>query len=202
MIDKSKLHHYWNLWRKPSLIILTAGLLIFGTIAVFSLRQNNLTMLKLKQAVIVADEQNGDIETSLKKLRNYVNNHMNTKMRSDDVTEPPVRLVNQFNKLIEAEQARIAAAGNDTGLYKEIQARCASSSRRVTDQAQCIQEYIAAQQGQIAAFSLPPKELYTFDFASPRWSFDVAGLSLVLAGVFGAALVIRLVAGALIKRSL
>lgn len=201
-INKSKLHHYWIIWRKPSLILMVLGFIIFGTVAVFSLKQNNQTMLNLKQAVVDADSQNGDIEGALKELRDFVNSHMNTKMRSDDSSEPPVQLVNQFNKLLEAEQARIAVEGSDNGLYREIQDRCTASSTRVTDQAQCIQEFISAQSGQIKGFEMPLKELYTFDFASPRWSPDLAGISLLMACVFAIGLLVRLVAGFFIKRAL
>ena len=46
----------------------------------------------------------------------------------------------------------------------------------------CLQEYVTAN----AAKEKPvPDELYKFDFVSPTWSADLAGVSLVVSVIFG-----------------
>jgi hypothetical protein len=200
-MDKGKLHHYWIAFRKPSLYILIACTVFFSALAIYSLRANNLKMLQLKNAVYVADEQNGDIEGALQELRSYVNGHMNTQLRSPDATEPPIQLINQFNRYIEAEQAKVA--NQDTNqIYKDAQAQCETGAIPLTARAQCIQDYIIANGGNTAVLVIPPKELYTFDFVSPLWSPDIAGFSIILAILSGVLLVLRLIIGRILKHEL
>lgn len=197
-MDKRKLHHYWIVFKKPSLYIIIASCILWTGIATVALRQNNLTMLELKQAVYVADEQNGDIEAALQELRSFVNSHMNTRMRSSDATEPPVQLVHQFDRFVAAEQAKLA--NQDTNkVYRDAQSQCENGNIPLTARAQCMQEYILANSSGQIELSLPPKELYTFDFASPSWSPDLAGIAIVFAVISYTALCIRLIAGRLLK---
>lgn len=201
MINKSKAHHYWKAIRRPSLFVIVAGFVLFSALSIYGLRINNTRMLELKQAVFTADEQNGDIEAALQNLRNHVNSHMNTQLRAPDATEPPIQLVNQFNRYVQAEQLKLA--NQDTNkVYQDAQARCETGAIPLTARAQCIQEYIIANGGNAPQLSLPPKELYTFDFASPKWSPDLAGISIVLAITFFILLVIRLIVGRYMKREL
>lgn len=200
-MNKAKLHHYWVALRKPSLYFLLAGTLLFSILAVYGLRANNLRMLELKQAVYVADEQNTDIEAALQNLRSFVNSHMNTQLRSKDATEPPIQLLHQFNRYVEAEQARLASQDGNK-VYRDAQAQCETGAIPLTARAQCIQEYILNHGGTIEQLTIPPKELYTFDFVSPRWSPDLAGISLILAVIFAILLGLRLIAGRIIKHEL
>jgi hypothetical protein len=158
-------------------------------------------MLQLKEAVYIADEQNGDIEGALQELRSFVNTHMNTQLRSPDATEPPIQLINQFNRYIEAEQAKLSNQDSNQ-VYRDAQARCETGAIPLTARAQCIQEYIVANGGNVNQLTIPPKELYTFDFVSPRWSPDVAGISIVLATLGGILLIIRLIIGRVLKNEL
>ena len=200
-MDKAKLHHYWIAFKKPTLYFLLASTIIWSAVAVYSLRANNLKMIELKQAVYVADEQNGDIEAALRELRDFVTSHMNTQMRGPDASEPPIQLVNQFNRLVQAEQARLASQ-DASQVYRAAQQACETGTIPLTARAQCIQEYVLANGGQIAESSLPPKELYTFDFASPRWSPDLAGIALALALLSAVLLVVRLIVGRMAKLQL
>ena len=195
---KAKLHHYWIALKSPILYIILSCAVLFSFITIYALRANNLKMLELKQAVIVADQENGDIESALQNLRNFVNGHMNTQLRNKDATEPPIQLINQFNRYITAEQQKIQ--NQDTNkVYRDAQAECENGSIPLTARAQCIQEYVLSRGGNINEFTMPAKELYTFDFASPKWSPDFAGISLVLAIIFWILLIIRLLLGRIMK---
>ena len=197
-MDKSKIHHYWVKYRYLSLYIPIAILLVSSTVAVFGLRSNNLTMLSLKEAVIQADANDGDVEKALQDLRAFVNAHMNTRLRSNDSSEPPIQLVNRYEKLVALQQANNITNDKVQALLAQGQAQCASVA--VSLRNQCIKDYFVANGSEDSYIQLPPKELYTFDFASPRWSPDRAGISILVAAFSLVIIIIRLIAGAIIKR--
>lgn len=157
-------------------------------------------MLRLKNDVFFADEQNGDVETALQKLRTYVFSHMNTDLRGGSgSTEPPIQLIHRFNRAVAAEKARISAQSTQAAvIYTEAQNQCENPNIPLTARAQCIQDYVTTNGKGIEQLKLPPKEYYTFDFVSPYWSFDLAGMSLIFAVVFAVAAVIKLVVGLLL----
>lgn len=200
-MDIGHLHHYWIKYRFISLAIPIFLVVFFGSITVWQLRANNLKMLELKQAVIKADEQGGDVESALNNLRLFVYGHMNTRLRPVGSSEPPIQLINRYNQLVAAEQARIASiSASSSDLYQQAQAECNTPDVSLSMRNQCVKDYYVTHGGGGSYVKLPPKELYTYDFASPKWSFDVAGISLVLAIISVVFLIIRLVAGFIIKR--
>ncbi len=167
-------------------------------LSVWALRQNSLHMVELRDAVVAADANNGDVEKALKDLRNYVGRHMNTNLRSKSqfaTNEPPIQLVNAYNKAVREAQEKAAQANGNTALYAEAEANCTSRGVPLTAIAQCIQDYIAARTNnpnpQVAAKI--PKELYTYDFISPKWSPDLAGFSVLTTIGFALLLLERLI---------
>jgi hypothetical protein len=197
-MDKGKLHHFWIKYRYITLFVPVALIIISLLIATFSLRDNNLKMLELKEAVISADANDGDVEKALQDLRAHVNSHMNTRLRPQGSTEPPIQLVNRYEKLVALQQANANVDSTVQRLLQEGQAQC--SSLAVSLRNQCIKDYFVANGGGEAFIKLPPKELYTFDFASPTWTPDRAGLSLLVLAVSTVLLILRLLAGVVIKR--
>ena len=199
-MTKHQLYGYWNRIKDSSLVILIAIVLVSGLVSVFALRANNQHMLELKNAVYAADQNDGDIETALLELRHHVYSHMNTSLRSGaNSNEPPIQLVNKFNRIVAAEQARVASLNNSAKVYAEAQARCEKASVPLTTRAQCIQDYVSVNGSGVQQLNLPPKEFYTFDFASPVWTPDIAGISLLVFFVALALLVIRILAGFILK---
>lgn len=182
-LDKRDLRHYlkrlqhFNVWYFLLLAV------IFGLLSVYSLRQNNLTMLRLRDKVTLADQQNGDVETALRDLRQYVYGHMNTNLSSGaNAIKPPVQLKYRYERLVQAEKDRVSAEA--AKVYTDAQTTCenlfpgsVSGGPRVP----CIENYVASHQvtEQVIADSL-----YKFDFVSPAWSPDLAGWSLVLSALF------------------
>ena len=201
LMDKERLHHYWIKYRYITLIIPIIMLVFFGSLAVWQLRANNLKMLQLKQAVITADEQGGDVEKALTDLRLFVYGHMNTRLRAPGSSEPPIQLINRYNQLVATEQARIANISSvSSDLYQRAQTECNKPEISLSVRNQCVKDYYVANGGGGSYIKLPPKELYTYDFASPRWSPDLAGISVALAASSLLLLIIRLVLGFIIKR--
>jgi len=200
---KSKIYGIWHRIKGLSLVTIVVVFVASGTISVIALRANNLHMTQLRQAVYIADQQNGDINKALNNLRAYVYGHMNTNLRSgSNSNEPPIQLVNQFNRDVTAERQRIAALGSADKVYVEAQTKCEKAGVPITARAECIQNYVTVNGKGIPQLNLPAKEVYTFDFASPVWSPDLAGWSLVLTVLFGLLLLARLIAGFIIKRYL
>lgn len=165
--------------------------LIFTGIAVLSLRNNNLTAIKLRDEVLKVDKQNGDTETALRNLREFVYGHMNTGLSSGASSiQQPVQLKYRYERLVQAEKDRVSQLNSK--IYSEAQAVCEqqfpaglSGSGRIP----CIQSYVSSH----GVIEQPiPDNLYKFDFVAPFWSPDLAGWSLLLAAVFFAVFVLRL----------
>lgn len=163
--------------------------LISGVICVSALRQNNLNMVKLRNQVFAADKANGDVETALRNLREYVYSHMNTNLSSGNSIKPPIQLKYRYDRLVAAEKKRV---GEDaTSVYNKAQKYCESFiSHSVFGGAniQCVQNYVKSHGAQEINI---PDSLYKFDFVSPTWTPDLAGISLVATVVFFLLFVVR-----------
>lgn len=180
-MDRTFLQRFWRRLKPIKTPYLVMAFLLVGTLCAFSLRSNNLTMVKLRNEVYRADADGGDVVAALQTLRRYVGQHMNTNLAaSTSGVYPPIQLKNTYERLKKAEQERVAK-DNDT-IYNQAQTHCEqlypdsfSGGPRVP----CVRQYIADHP--IAAAKIIPDALYKFDFISPRWSPDLAGWSLVVA---------------------
>ncbi len=84
---------------------------VFALLAVYGLRSNYATMTVLRQAVYTADEQNGDVEGALAKLRAHVYGHMNTNLNSgSNAIKPPIQLKARYERLTAGDQERTKQA--------------------------------------------------------------------------------------------
>ena len=143
-----------------------------------ALRQNNLEMAHLRDAVYAADKNGGDVQKALQDLQLYVTSHMNTDLSGGpNAPYPPIQLKYTYDRLVTA--AGHAASEANSKIYTDAQAYCErqnsvdfSGRNRVP----CIQQYV-----QTHGVSPPtiPDSLYKFAFLSPVWSPDLAGWSLI-----------------------
>jgi hypothetical protein len=162
-------------------------------ISVLSLRHNNQTMVKLRDQVYAADKNNGDINGALNNLRRYVYGHMNTDLSSgNNNIKPPIQLKYTYQRLYDAQANQIQTSNQQ--LYTDAELYCQSINNAYfgTTRVPCVQNYVI-NHGLKAANITIPAGLYEFDFASPSWSPDLAGWSLVLTGLLLIAFVIRLI---------
>ncbi len=163
--------------------------LISGLVAILALRQNNLTALTLRDEVLQTDKNNSNTEIALKKLRGYVYGHMNTDLATGTSVYPPIQLKYRYERLLQAQKDQIAST--NTTIYNDAQRHCEQllPTGVSLDRVPCIRQYLdthpTAQAGTI------PDSLYKFDFISPSWSPDLAGLSLVAAAFFGILFIVR-----------
>lgn len=189
-MNKRKLHHLWKKISGVSYWYFLAGFIVFGALFVHNYRQNNLKMIEYRDAVFKADEENKDLEKALRELRTFVYGHMNTDLTSSATAiKPPIQLKHQYERLMKSEQARVDQANAD--LRKRAEAQCEQLfpvTANVTGREPCIQGILNEQGAKVQAIA---KELYQFDFLSPRWTPDAAGISMVLAGIFGILFITR-----------
>lgn len=199
-MNKRKLHHRLAELRAVPTLLLLGLALVFGATAVLALRANNQRMIELRDAVFAADEQDGDVEGALLALREHVHAHMNTNLTSGaNAVRPPIQLKYTYERLVEAERAKLQVS--NPGLYDQAISYCEGRFQggHIVERAQCIQDYVQQRGGAQAEAGSVPDDLYKFDFASPSWSPDLAGWSLVLAVVFGILFIVRLGTEYLIK---
>lgn len=163
--------------------------IVFLAIGTYAIRQNNLRSIELREVVLEADENNGDVEGALQELREHIHSHMNAGLSSGTLQQP-IQLKYRYERLLEQEQQRVASQNQE--LYAAAQAYCESQfgAGSLRDQrVPCVQEYIINNGGEVS--NEIPDDLYKFDFAAPKWSPDLAGWSLLAAGVFLALFLIR-----------
>jgi len=189
-MDKRHLHHVWRKLRPINSWIFLGLAVLLTAISVYAMRQNNLVAIRLRDVVIEADKQNGDVETPLRALREHIYSHMNASLSSGTGVQQPVQLKYRYDRLVAAEKARVEGANGD--VYAQAQAECerqfpagVSGSGRIS----CIEQYISSHGG--TTENTIPDALYKFDFVAPRWSPDVAGISLVLAVICFLLFVVR-----------
>lgn len=199
-MNKRYLHHVWTRLRliKPWYFLAIA--IVASVICVFALRANNQRMVELREAIYVADKDNGDVNGALRELQTYVTAHMNTNLSTGaNTVYPPIQLKYTYDRLVQAQQA----AQNGGELYAEAQRVCEqqnaaglSGSSRIA----CIEQYVQSH-GSAQAPATIPDALYKFSFVSPSWSPDLAGWSLVVASLSWLLFVVTFLASRWFKKN-
>ena len=188
-MNKRHLHHLLKQLHRISAWYFVIAIVLSSLVAVLSLRQNNLTAIKLRDHVLQVDKDNGDVETALRQLREYVYGHMNTQLASPGGAYPPVQLKYRYDRLTAAQKTN---APTNTGLATAAQNYCESQipTGRSLYRIDCIQNYIMTH-GSTDNLPPIPDSLYKFDFAPPIWSPDLAGFSLLLTALLVIVLLVR-----------
>lgn len=188
-MDKKYLHRLWTTLRpiKPYYFAILA--VICGIVCIFALRANNEHMIGLRDAVYAADKDNGNVEQTLDNLRKYVYAHMNTDLAAGpNAVHPPIQLKYTYDRLVQVESQKVEQ--QNSSLYTNAQSYCQALipngfSGRYREA--CINQYVTTHG---ASAQSVPKNLYEFDFVSPKWSPDLAGWSLIATVVFALAALI------------
>ena len=181
-MNKRQLHHVWTKIRvvRPEYFLVICA--VSGVVAIGTLRNNNVHTLALRDEVLLADKNDGNVELALHNLRGYMYGHMNTSLTSGaNAIKPPIQLKYRYDRLVAAEKVRVTT--DQARLTVEAQTVCERQFPQGTAGGPllpCIQNYIAIN---TPVEKTIPDSLYKFDFVSPTWSPDVAGWSLLLAGV-------------------
>jgi hypothetical protein len=201
-MNKKRLHHYWKRFKliKPWYFLIIAA--VSGVVCIIALRSNNEHMIKLRNAVYSADQNNTDVQKPLQELQAYVIKHMNTNLSSGpNSVYPPIQLKYTYDRLVKAQSD--ALAKNNTQIYTDAQHYCESLNS--TDfsghnRVPCIEQYV---QSHNASQSSPiPDSLYKFAFISPTWSPDIAGWSMLVTIAASLLFVISFIANRWFKHGL
>lgn len=156
-------------------------------------------MLQRREAVIAADKSGNqeDIANRLYELQRYVSTHMNTDMGSG------IYLENQFQRDREAAlQAATDGTDSSNNVYKEITDACRAQYSIWASYFQCVTDRLnstPAGQDSLATVQQPNIEAYKHNFASPVWSPDFAGWSVVLVVAIAFLTAARLIGLAILK---
>ena len=186
-MSKRYLRRVWKRIKPINTWYFFAAFIVFLIIGVFAARQNNLRSIELRNEVLKVDEQNGDVEAALQKLREHMYSHMNAGLSSPSLQQP-IQLKFRYERLL--AQAQEVASRSNEQLYAEAQAFCERQGGSLRgDRVPCVQQFVSERNS--SAVATVPDDLYKFDFVSPRWSPDIAGFSLLFAGIFLALFLIR-----------
>ncbi len=189
-MNKRKLHHLWVKLRPVSYWYFLIVFIVAGLIAISALRQNNLEMVRLREAVHTADESGEGVEEALQTLRKHVYSHMNTDLTSgDNAIHPPIQLAKTYERLVAGERARVATTNEKVSADAVRICEARFPAGQIQARAQCVQEYIT--QNSATERQVVPKELYQYDFVSPFWSPDLAGWSILVSAVFFMLFILR-----------
>jgi hypothetical protein len=199
--DKRKIHHWLTIVRRIKTGQLFILVIVCGAISIFLLRQNNLQMIVLRQAVTKADaDVNGDTKTALTNLQKYVTAHMNTNL------ENGVYLQETYQR---AYTAAVEAAANATNpqaaIYAQVELQCRpiyKSTHSFPAYTQCAHDklgQLTPGQDTLSSLKAPDVELYHYNFVAPLISFDPAGIFVIITGVILLVIVFRTVTYLVLK---
>ncbi len=169
-------------------------LILAGFVSATFLRLNNIGMVERRAAVISADSAGNQDDTirRLYDLQRYVSSHMNTDMGKGVYLQESYKRDSQ--KVLDSASSDQNPNGN---IYKKAQEVCAPRfSNYSAAYLQCTTSELAkypAATDLIQAAKLPSASSYLHSYASPIWSPDFAGWSLVVCGVIVLLIIIRLV---------
>ncbi len=161
------------------LVLLTV---LMSIVMMTALRLNNVNMLRRKEAVLNADKSLDVelIESRLLDLRSFVVRHMNTSTGK-------FFLENLYKQNAQAiiDKAEQDAQNNENGnVYKKVTKYCDSKFNTWSSYMQCItkelDKYPAAKLGKTGKIKLPSPQNYIHEYVAPPFSFDWAGLSVVV----------------------
>ena len=164
-------------------------LLLFIMLAAIFLRLNNLGMVERRDALIKAD-QTGDItkvKEAAKNLQNFVAHHMNTttgRVALQTLYEQ------DFNKVVDANKMPEVKNGD----YQAAMVKCRQSwPRGGPNWAKCVADAVGVSEVNITTEPLPSPDAYYVSYVPARWSFDMAGISVLGCFLVGVATILRLI---------
>jgi len=176
------------------LLLLVPLLFVSATL----LRMNNLGMVERRDAVLNADKA-GDtdiIQRSLADLQRYVSGHMNTDMGNG------LYLQYSYDRAYDAALSAASEGTNpNSAVYQQASVDCRSrfvggvESFR-NDYVQCVLqrvETLSPDADATGRANLPEADNYRFDYISPVWSLDFAGLFVALSALVVLLIVIKII---------
>lgn len=196
------LRHWLKVIKKAKTWQLIVILILCSFIAATFLRLNNLGMIERREAVYVADREGDPVKIKLKlvELQHYVSSHMNTSLGKG------VSLFESYNRdYKKAVESAATATNPNSSVYQQASIECqarfqggAESFRN--DYVTCVQNAVSSlSEAQINAPQLPRGADYTYNFAPPLISLDLAGIFTVISVFLALFIILRLTLFYLLK---
>lgn len=176
------------------LVLLLMMVLVSATL----LRLNSLGMLERRAAVISADEKGDkeELRASIVDLQTYISQHMNTSLTGG------LGLVKTYERDRDAALAAAESTTNpSSAIYQQASIECRArfqggvASFR-NDYVQCVVEKVGSlspQADPTAGVKLPKADAYRISFASPAWTPDMAGLSVLVCVLLILTIIVRFI---------
>ncbi|MCL2451762.1 hypothetical protein FWD20_02720 [Candidatus Saccharibacteria bacterium] len=164
-------------------------LLLFIMLAAIFLRLNNLGMVDRREALIEADKTGEivEVQEAAKNLQNFVSRHMNT---STGRVALQTLYSAAFDKIVEANKMPEVEGGD----YQGAMTKCRQMyPRGGQNWANCVADAVGVSEWVVPDEPFPSPDAYYIDYVSPRWSFDLAGVSVLVCFILVAAIVLRLI---------
>ena len=203
-MNKQRIHQIITTITRIKTWQLVVLLLIGIVLSVSFLRLNNLEMDKRRTAVMEADRlaDKEAVKQRMVELQRYVSAHMNTSLGKGFYLE------HEYNRDKEAAlNAATSTTNPNAAVYQQASIECRSrfqggvASFR-NDYVTCVAERVKAlspSSDPAVALKLPKAESYHYNFASPFWSPDLAGFSVLFCVIVTSVILLRGVVAAIIR---
>jgi hypothetical protein len=203
-MNKRSLHTTFSVVKRIRTWQLVVILLIGLVLAASFLRLNNLEMDKRRTAVMQADKLADKEATkqALVDLQRYVSAHMNTSLGKGFYLE------HQYNRDKEtALKAATSTTNPNSAIYQQASIECRNrfqggvASFR-NDYVACVAERVRAlspSTDPTVGLNLPKAESYYYNFTSPLWSPDLAGIMVLFCFIVTSVIVLRAIAAVVLR---
>lgn len=157
-----------------AVILFAAGIL--------GLRQNNLEAAEIVSELKLRDARGEDVRSEIEtELREFVFTHMNASSA--------IYLEGEHRRAEIAAQ-RASDEAVDGSVYDAAMEACDQAGRAPTENAECVQDYVASRTDVVDEVELPTVGEFTYVYYSPTWTPDLPGWSLLGASLSTLAAVI------------
>lgn len=203
-MNKRSLHTTFSVIKRVRTWQLVVMLLIGLVLSAAFLRLNNLEMDKRRTAVMQADKLADKEATKqgLIELQRYVSAHMNTSLGNGFYLE------HQYNRDKEAALTAATSTTNpNSAVYQQASIEC--RNRFQGGVASFRNDYVACVAERVRALSpstdpsvglkLPKAESYYYNFASPLWSPDLAGIMVLFCLIVTSVILLRTIAAVVLR---
>lgn len=186
-----RLHHALTVLRGIKTWQFVAIALLLTVVTFALLRHNSTEAVRLFQVVKQADKDGGDAYTPLRELQRYISQHMNTQIERITLEKTYER---DYKKAIDAAAA--SGTVNDAK-YQETEAACREQFKingSWPGFVQCVSNGVgqtAPGQNPLQNVNTPRPDVYQFTFDPPAFSFDLAGISLLVTGVMWLIIILK-----------
>ena len=173
--------------------VLMLALTVMIILSAIFLRFNNQNMIHLRDALSDSDKSSSSAQVirSAQKLHNYVAHHMNTNTGK-------IALTTLYDDAVTSLMKKAKPSNMSDDVYNPAMESCKSrlDSNGYQDWSNCIVNKIQVfgyDSSGIRSIQPPDPDLYYIDYAAPTWSFDLAGISVILSITLGSILILRII---------